>query len=136
MPTDAPTHVASFQLANGDIIWAEVARTDADTPDNPSQPGRASRSKTEQSPQFEQAIAAIRPAADAVFSLLKEMNTPETIELEFGITLSGKVGAIFASAKTDANFKVKLAWKNDSTDKPAPPPTDTSAPPPQTAPKQ
>lgn len=129
-----PTHVTRFQLANGDIIWAEVAHTDARKVSDDTDPRRASRGGDNELPQFEKAIATIRPAANAVFSTLKEMNTPDSIELEFGITLSGEVGAIFASAKTDANFKVKLAWKNEKT---APSPTDSPEPsPPKSTPGQ
>jgi hypothetical protein len=40
------------------------------------------------------------------------MNSPNEIRLEFGIKLSGKVGAIFVSADSEATFKISLTWRN------------------------
>ena len=44
----------------------------------------------------------------------KEMNTPDEIDLEFGIKFNAKAGAVFASVDSEATFKVSLKWKNIS----------------------
>jgi|UPI00035E0FCD hypothetical protein len=62
---------------------------------------------------FQDAIAHIRPAAEAVLHALAEMNQPDEINLEFGVKFSAKVGAILASADSEATFKVSLKWKNE-----------------------
>lgn len=43
---------------------------------------------------------------------LKELNTPDEINLEFGLKFGAKAGAIFASADSEAVFKVAIKWKN------------------------
>ena len=58
------------------------------------------------------AIDRIRPAADAVFESLRELNSPTQIELEFGIGISGGFDAFIASTEANANFKIKLTWDN------------------------
>ncbi|MEZ4525676.1 MAG: CU044_2847 family protein [Desulfobacterales bacterium] len=63
--------------------------------------------------RFAEAIAQIRPAAEAVLSALREMNTPDEIGLEFGVKFNAKAGAFFASAASEAAFKVSLKWKNE-----------------------
>ncbi len=63
--------------------------------------------------RFTEAIAQIRPAAEAVLKAFREMNTPDEIGLEFGIKLNAKAGAFFASAASEATFRVSLKWKND-----------------------
>ncbi len=62
--------------------------------------------------RFQDAIARIRPAADALLTSFKEMNTPDEIGLDFGIKFNAKAGAVFASVDSEATFKVSLKWKN------------------------
>ena len=57
-------------------------------------------------------VQRIRPVAQTLFGALQELNTPEEINLEFGIKLGGKTGIVFASAETACNFKVGLKWTN------------------------
>jgi len=61
---------------------------------------------------FTDAVAHIKPAAEKVLQAFREMNSPNEIKLEFGIKLSGKVGAIFVSADSEATFKISLTWRN------------------------
>ncbi len=62
--------------------------------------------------RFKDAIARIRPAADALLTSFKEMNTPDEIGLDFGIKFNARAGAVFASVDSEATFKVSLKWKN------------------------
>ena len=57
-------------------------------------------------------VGRIKPVADILFGALKELNTPQEINLEFGIKLGGKTGIVFASAETECNFKIGLKWTN------------------------
>ncbi len=57
-------------------------------------------------------VRKIQPVAQTVFGALKELNTPQEINLEFGIKLGGKTGIVFASAETECNFKIGLKWTN------------------------
>ncbi|MGB0723363.1 MAG: CU044_2847 family protein [Gammaproteobacteria bacterium] len=68
--------------------------------------------------KFKELASSIRPAAEVVIDALKEINTPQEIELEFGIKFGVSGGVIFASADSEANFKIKVKWVN-------PPPPDT-----------
>jgi Trypsin-co-occurring domain 1 len=60
---------------------------------------------------FEAAVQRIKPAASAVLSTLRDLNTPDEIEVEFGIKLSASAGAFIASADSEATFNVRLNWK-------------------------
>lgn len=57
-------------------------------------------------------VGKIQPVANTLFGALKELNTPQEINLEFGIKLGGKTGIVFASAETECNFKIGLKWTN------------------------
>ncbi|MCI5228291.1 MAG: hypothetical protein D3918_16960 [Candidatus Electrothrix sp. AX2] len=61
---------------------------------------------------FEKVISRIQPAAELVLNSFKEMNSPDEIELEFGLKFNAKTGVIFASADSEATFKVSLKWSN------------------------
>ncbi len=60
-------------------------------------------------------VKKIQPVANTLFGALSELNTPQEINLEFGIKLGGKTGIVFASAETECNFKIGLKWTNPKT---------------------
>ncbi len=61
---------------------------------------------------LEAALRRIRPAARAVIATLAELS-PDEVEVEFGIKLGTKTGAIIASADAEATYKVTLKWSGD-----------------------
>jgi len=65
---------------------------------------------------FEAAVAKIRPAAEAIISILHDLSEkPDTVEVEFGLKLSATGGAVIASAAAEANFSITLTWKPHET---------------------
>lgn len=61
---------------------------------------------------FEQALEAVRPAAETVVERLRTVaGGPDEMTVEFGLQMSGQVGAYIAQASTTANFKVTLTWR-------------------------
>jgi len=63
--------------------------------------------------RFVDAVARIKPAAEVVLKAFQEMNTPDEIGLEFGLKFNAKTGVVFASADSEATFKVSLKWTNE-----------------------
>jgi hypothetical protein len=60
---------------------------------------------------FEAAFSRVRPAAEAVVDGFRNLaDSPDEIEVEFGIRLNAEVGAIVAQASGEANFTIKLRW--------------------------
>lgn len=106
------SELLQFELADGTAVYVESADTAAD-----SGLRRVSRGDTgalETNRRFEDAVARIRPAAQALLDSLRGLNAPEEIGLEFGIKFNAKAGAIFASVDSEAAFKVSIKWKNQS----------------------
>ncbi|MCI5146139.1 MAG: hypothetical protein D3923_11575 [Candidatus Electrothrix sp. AR3] len=66
--------------------------------------------------RFVDAVARIKPAAEVVLNAFREMNTPDEIGLEFGLKFNAKTGVVFASANSEATFKVSLKWTNEKND--------------------
>lgn len=103
-------------VMDGGTIMAEV-----EVPEVQQALVRASRTKegivlsTEQ--KFDEAIDVARPAAQGLVTKLRDLGdeiSPETIEVEFGLKLDFKAGAVIASSGAEANFKIKLSWKRDA----------------------
>lgn len=64
---------------------------------------------------FEQAIARVQPAAQALISRLRALaDSPDEVGVEFGLELSAEAGAFIAAASSTANFKVTLSWRRSS----------------------
>jgi hypothetical protein len=60
---------------------------------------------------FEQAVSRVQPAIQGLLAQLRALaETPEQIEVEFGLQLSAEVGAFVAGASTTGNFKVSMTW--------------------------
>jgi len=61
---------------------------------------------------FEQATAAVVPAARSLIGRLRDVDDPaDEISIEFGVQLSAQTGAFIASAAVGANFKVSMTWR-------------------------
>ncbi|MCP4344232.1 MAG: hypothetical protein GY795_01735 [Desulfobacterales bacterium] len=107
--------LVEFQLDDGEIIFVET--------DDPGEAygiqrvsaGQDGVEKAEK--RFTDAMARVKPAAEAVLKSFQEINTPDEIGLEFGIKFNAKAGVIFASADSEATFKVSLKWTNPKTEK-------------------
>jgi len=60
---------------------------------------------------FEAAMERIRPALASIVTIVRDINEPNEIGVEFGIKMSAKAGVVIASTDAEANFAVKLTWK-------------------------
>lgn len=60
---------------------------------------------------FEDAIYRVQPAIQAVVSHIQSAaQSPNEVQVEFGLNLHAEVGAFVAAASTTANFTVTLTW--------------------------
>jgi hypothetical protein len=59
---------------------------------------------------LETALAAVRPAVQAVIRLMHEM-APDDWEVTFGIKLSAQTGALIARGGLEGNFQVRMTWQ-------------------------
>lgn len=104
--------LVEFDLDEGGSILVEV--DDADLAADyvrASTPGEvAAKAET----TFESSLSVIRTSASKVLEQVASLETEKTrlseVEVEFGIKLSGKVGAIIASTEAEGHFQVTLKW--------------------------
>jgi hypothetical protein len=62
---------------------------------------------------FEDATAAVTPAARSLISQLRSIdNPPDEVGIEFGVQLSAQTGAFIASVAAEANFKISMTWRS------------------------
>jgi hypothetical protein len=107
--------LVKFPLEDGTFVVAEV--------DDADQLGirDVKRDRILNSPiTLEAALDKVRPGITVVLDKVRSMAasvTADEIELEFGIKLSTEVGAIFATAGLEANYKVTLHWCPDRNEK-------------------
>ena len=61
---------------------------------------------------FEDAVAAVTPAARSLIARLRSIDDPpDEVGIEFGVQLSAQSGAFVASVAAEANFKVSMTWR-------------------------
>lgn len=106
-----PKVVTEFASKNG-LVRVEV---DAPAGKGPVRVGHSGDVIEKASQSFEEAVAGIRPIAEGILAQATGLaQAPKSVEVCFGIKLSGEVGVILASSTAEAHVEVKLAWERDT----------------------
>lgn len=64
---------------------------------------------------LEKSLEKVQPAAQFVIQQLRKLHdSPNEIEVAFGLKLSADAGAVLASAGTEANYTVTLKWVKET----------------------
>jgi len=99
-----------FPLADATFLLVEV-----DEPDSTDPLVRAARPSevvTRAQQTFEEALEKVKPAASIIIQKLRSLHdSPDEIEVEFGLKLTAEAGAVVATAGVEANYKVTLKWQ-------------------------
>jgi hypothetical protein len=69
--------------------------------------------------KFDDATAIVTPVAESILGRLKTLvDPPKEIEVEFGLKLGFKTGAIIATCAAEGNFTIRLTWTRDDAEAP------------------
>lgn len=104
-------HLVEFPLEDGTTILVEV--DDSET-GSVVRSGRVGDAIAKSQKTFEEAMDKVKPAASAIIAKIRSLHdTPDEVEVEFGLKMSADAGAFVASAGIEANYKVTLKWKKE-----------------------
>jgi Trypsin-co-occurring domain 1 len=102
------TEVVEFKLPHGGVVYAEVAV---------DEPGvrRAARTEdglwVEATAKLDKALEGVRSAANVALDKLQSLSqTPDEIELAFGVRLNATAGAVLAKTGAEGHLQVRLVW--------------------------
>ena len=100
------TNVAPYKLPNGELVMVECfAGAGSDVPRDAAQMEKVAR-------DIEPDLGRVAKLAQTAVDALRQIS-PDEVELEFGIELSGELGIpLVTKGQAKANFKVKVKWKN------------------------
>jgi len=111
------TQLVRFPIEGGGSIVVEVVDGLAGEPAAAAEPIRGLGRTTAQdavitaTETLESAIAGIAPACRAIVrSIAAGVDAPDLVEVTFGVQFSGRFGAVFAQAASEANLSVTLTW--------------------------
>ncbi|MFC5214938.1 CU044_2847 family protein [Streptomyces coerulescens] len=102
-------YVGEMLLDGGQVVLLEVAG------DGPAGVQRVSRGGVVAgaAETLQQALNRVRPALGAVVDGARGLPAPpESVTVEFGITLSAEAGVVVARGSTEAHFTVSMEWTN------------------------
>lgn len=100
--------LVEFPLEDGTTMLVEIEETD--------QGGLVKASRADDvivkaQMTLEKSLEKVKPAAQFVIQQLRKLHdSPDEIELVFGLKLSADAGAVLASAGAEANYTVTLKW--------------------------
>jgi hypothetical protein len=102
--------LVEFALPGDDVILVEV---EAPTSGRSQMRGATPQAIIEKARvSFDEALDKLKPAASAIISKLTSLaERPDEITVEFGIKLHATVGAVVTSAGAEANYTVRLVWR-------------------------
>ncbi|MGK7939460.1 MAG: CU044_2847 family protein [Crocosphaera sp.] len=61
---------------------------------------------------FAEAMEKIKPVAANIIGKVRELkDSPDEVEVKFGVKMTAEMGAIIASANVQGNYEITLKWK-------------------------
>ena len=61
---------------------------------------------------FAEAMDKIKPIAANIIGKVRELkDSPDEVEVKFGLKMTAEMGAIIASANVEGNYEITLKWK-------------------------
>jgi len=106
------SHLIEFKLSDGETVLVEGMdeKQTSSGRNLVSRGGQNAEHITQAEKTLQEAMQTARSAAESVLDTFKEMNTPDEIQLQFGVKLAAQAGVIIASANSEVNFQVTLKW--------------------------
>jgi hypothetical protein len=99
-----------FPLSDGGEVAVEID----DDETGVGRAGRAGTAVERAAVTYDEAMAAVRRAAEATVRQFRELpSRPDTVELLFGIKLTAEAGAVVARTEAEANLTVRLTWAGE-----------------------
>lgn len=99
--------VVCFSLPDGGDVSVEID----DDAGGVARAGRADGAVERATVTYEEAMSAVRRAADATLGQFRQLaSRPDTVELGFGVRLTAKAGAVIAHTEAEAHLTVRLTW--------------------------
>jgi hypothetical protein len=110
------SQLVQFPLEDGSTILVQVAESPSKSPAPVTRGTRTTADQVTEkaATSFESSLERVRPITTTLIERLRSIeDSPDEIQVEFGIDLHAELGAFVASASTDANFKLSLTWRHD-----------------------
>ena len=100
--------LVEYELENGGTVLVEV-----EVPDEPGMKaaGVSAGKMVEKAKQtFDAALDQVGAVSEVVLGKLRQISSPDEIQVEFGLKMNLEGSAFIATAGAEANFKVALKW--------------------------
>lgn len=102
--------LVEFPLEDGSTMLVEIEESELEGLERVSRGDVIERAQQ----TLEKSLEKIRPAAQFVLEKLRALHdSPDEIEVQFGIKLNAASGAVLAAAGIEANYLVRLKWNKD-----------------------
>lgn len=106
-------NLIEFPLEDGTSIFVEVDNDESDG--GVIKASRSGEVAIKASQTFESALEKVKPIAQTVISKLRSLHdSPDEVEVGFGLKLNAGVGAVVASTSMEANYTITLRWKKEA----------------------
>ncbi|MFE2988624.1 CU044_2847 family protein [Streptomyces sp. NPDC059262] len=101
--------LTQLALEDGEIILLEEVGASPES-GGPVKAGRVGDAVRELPRTLQEALTPVRGLAQAVQDQLRGTG-PHTVEVEFGVNLSAKAGAVITASEASAHLKLRMVWE-------------------------
>lgn len=102
--------LARMPLEGGGAILLEAVEGPPES-DGPVKAGRVGDAVRDLPRTLQESLVPVRETARAVLDQLRQAG-PREVEVEFGVDLSAKAGAVITSGETAFHLKVRVVWES------------------------
>ncbi|MGA4847053.1 CU044_2847 family protein [Streptomyces sp. G5(2025)] len=99
-------------LEGGGTILLEEQRQEVSSAAGPVKVGRLGDAVRELPRTLQESLVPVRETARAVLESLREAGS-RSVEVEFGVNLSAKAGAVITTGEATVHLKVRVVWEAD-----------------------
>lgn len=97
--------LVEYTLPDKTSIWVEI--------DDIKMGGYGTKQAAIENLEFDKALDKVKPATTLIIDKFRNLSDPPSkVEVEFGLKMNTKVGAIIASGGLEANYRILLTWES------------------------
>jgi len=103
-------YLTEFPLIDGTSVVIEVDEPEPDGLVQAARPGEVVERATQ---TLEAALQKIKPMAGAVLATLQSLaQLPDEVQVEFGVRVTARAGAVLVAAGVDGHYRITLTWRS------------------------
>jgi len=112
-------HLIEFDLGDGSKVYIMSSNAGLTSNTDQIRSGRINNGIEKAKENLEEVLDTVRSFSKTLIKKIREIEiSPDEINVEFGVTISGEASAVVSKTSAEASITVSLTWKNEKSQSP------------------